>query len=262
MESKTDRFGVLLKLAYDGTAFKGWATQRDERTVAETLQGAIFALDPRASMARGTSRTDAGVHAESQMVAFDASLDIPPRGWVLALNQHLPDDACVRQARRIVTEYNPRFFSRTKRYRYRLLLDRVRHPLERAQAWRVGWKLDLDLMQREASLIEGTHDFAAFRSAHDPRIDTVRTMTKVVVEHEGPLLTIAIEGTAFLHNMIRILVGTLVDVARGHLPEGTIAAAIGARDRRRAGITAPGLGLTLEAIDLALPAEAGEPWPL
>lgn len=256
--------GILLEVAYDGTAFKGWAAQRGERTVEDTLRGAIATLDPRASAPRGTSRTDAGVHAERQMVAFDASLAIPPRGWVLALNQHLPDDVCVRSARSIHAEYNPRFASRGKQYRYRLLLDRVRDPLERHRAWRIGWPLDVEKMRREAAAIVGTHDFAGFRSSHDAREVTVRTLTRAAIEPlGGRILSIAIAGNAFLYNMVRILVGTLVDVGRGHMDEGTIARALAASDgdRRRAGMTAPAHGLTLESVDLELPSETGTPWP-
>ena len=143
------RYGVLLQVAYEGTSFNGWAAQKQgERTIEDTLAGAIHALDPRATPPRGTSRTDAGVHAEAQMAAFDSTLDIPARGWVLAINQHLPDDVAVRSARKVPQGYHPRFSNRGKRYRYRLLLDRVRDPHSRMRAWRIGWPLDLDRLKR------------------------------------------------------------------------------------------------------------------
>lgn len=258
------KHGVLLTVAYDGTAFSGWASQRDARTVEDALRGAIRALDPRAEGPRGSSRTDAGVHAEGQLAAFDASLEIPARGWVLALNQHLPDDVSVRAARTVPVSYSPRFASKKKRYRYRLLLDKVRDPLLRDRAWRIGYDLDMEAMKREAQAIVGTHDFAAFRSAGDERDVTTRTIHAVTVEPEGAegrVWGVAIEGNAFLYNMVRILVGTLVDVARGHLAEGTIARALASRDRSHAGQTAPAQGLVLEHIDVEVPDEAGEPWP-
>ncbi len=260
------RHGVLLGVAYDGTAFRGWAPQREGRTVAGSLAGAIAKLDPRASLPRGVSRTDAGVHAEGQLAAFDATLAIPPRGWVLALNQHMPDDACVRWARAVPEGYNPRFVARAKRYRYRVLLDRIRDPLLRDRAWRLGWDIDRAALAREAATVVGTHDFAAFRSSHDPRNDTVRTVTRCDIEREPDggdrVLGIVVCGNAFLYNMIRIVAGTLMDVARGHLPEGAIARALASRKRGDAGITAPAHGLTLEHVDVALPEGAGEPWPL
>lgn len=255
--------GVLLKIAYDGTAYAGWAPQPEARTVHQAVSGAIAALDPRATVLRGTSRTDAGVHADGQLAAFDASLAIPPRGWVLALNQHLPDDVCVRSARAVPPDFNPRFAARGKRYRYRVLLDRIRDPRWTTRAWRIGWPIDLDRVARAARQFEGEHDFAAFRSSHDARKDTVRTMSRVAVEPgEDPrIVTVVIEGRAFLYNMVRIMVGTLFDVARGKLSEDTVARALDGKERRLAGTTAPAHGLTLESIDVDLPEGAGEPWP-
>jgi tRNA pseudouridine38-40 synthase len=257
-----DRAGVLVQVAYAGSAFSGWATQRDARTVEDTLRGAILAVDPRAEGPRGTSRTDAGVHAEGQLAAFDATVAMPPRGWVLTLNQHLPDDVAVRSARAVPVGFFPRFASKKKRYRYDLLLDKVRDPLLCNRTWRIGYDMDMDRVDREARAIVGTHDFAAFRAAGDERVETVRTIHAVTVENAAPgRWSITVEGTAFLYNMVRILVGTLVDVGRGHLAEGTIARALAGKDRALAGQTAPAHGLTLAAIELALPDGTGEPWP-
>lgn len=256
------RHGVLLQIAYDGTAFSGWASQRDTRTVEEAVRGAIRALDPKASVPRGTSRTDAGVHAEGQMAAFDTSLVLPARGWVLALNQHLPDDVAVRRARSVPVAFQPRFASRGKRYAYHLLFDKVRDPRLRDRAWRIGYEMDLVLLAREARALVGTHDFRAFRAAGDPREDTVRTITDVRLERTSAReAKLVVEGTAFLYNMIRIVTGTLVDVGRGHLPEGTVARAIEGKERKLAGQTAPPQGLVLEHTVLELPEGTGEPWP-
>jgi tRNA pseudouridine38-40 synthase len=256
--------GVLLTVAYEGTSFSGWAAQKDTRTVEEALRGAILTLDPRASDPRGCSRTDAGVHAQGQLAAFDAELFMPPRGWVLTLNQNLPDDIAVRAARAVNVSYNPRFTNKKKRYRYLLVRDKVPDPLLRTRAWRVGWDMDMQRLVREAAAIVGTHDFAAFRSARDVREVTTRTIHSVVVTQlpfDERLWTITIEGNSFLYNMVRILVGTLVDVARANLPEGAVARALEARERGVAGQTAPAHGLTLEHIDVVLPETAGAPWP-
>ncbi len=259
--------GVLLRVAYDGTAFHGWAAQKDARTVEATLRGAILAVDARASSPRGTSRTDAGVHAEGQMAAFDAALAIPARAWVLALNQHLPDDMSVRAAREVPMAYQPRFMSRGKRYRYRVLLDKVRDPLQRSRAWRIGGELNLALMQAEADALLGTHDFIAFRASGDERENTVRTLTRVALERgqgDGERdreLGIVVEGSAFLYNMVRIISGTLVDIGLGKKPPGTVARALSEKQRSITGTTAPAHGLTLEHVFLDLPEEAGESWP-
>jgi tRNA pseudouridine38-40 synthase len=228
------------------------------------VRGAILAVDPKATAPRGTSRTDAGVHAEGQVAAFDAELVIPARGWVLALNQHLPDDVAVRSARVVPSGYAPRFASKKKRYRYEWIFDKLRDPLLRDRAWRIGYDMDMDLVGREAKTIVGTHDFAAFRSAGDEREVTVRTIEAVDVtpsSSDPRRWSIGIEGSAFLYNMVRILVGTLADVGRGHLEPGAIARALDKKERGLAGQTAPPHGLFLERIDLDLPAEAGERWP-
>jgi tRNA pseudouridine38-40 synthase len=253
---------VLLEVAYDGTAFHGWATQPRVRTVQETLFGAVVAMDHRASAPRGASRTDAGVHAAAQLVAFDTSHRIPPRGWVLGLNRHLPADVAVRSACAVPPGYTPRFAARGKRYRYQLVVDMVRDPRWRERAWRVS-ELDVEAMTSEGKAAIGTHDFAGFRSSGDARETTVRTLTRVDVERGSEsLLSVIVEGNAFLYNMVRILVGTMVDVGRGRIEKGAVARALESRSRRDSGTTAPAHGLVLERVDAELPAEAGERWPL
>jgi tRNA pseudouridine38-40 synthase len=255
--------GVLLEVAYDGTAFHGWAAQKETRTVEETLRGAVLAMDPGASDLRGASRTDAGVHAEGQAVAFDTTREISAQGWVLGLNQHLPEDVAVRRARSIPPEYVPRFSARGKRYRYRILVDSVRDPHWRTRAWRVS-DLELAPLRAEGLSAVGTHDFAGFRGSSDARPNTVRTITRVEVETEaaGRVLGIVVEGTAFLYNMVRILVGTMVDVARARIDAGAVARALASRSRSDAGTTAPAHGLVLERVDLVLPDTIGPSWPL
>jgi tRNA pseudouridine38-40 synthase len=254
--------GVLLEVAYDGTAFHGWASQKGMRTVEETVRGAVLAMDPRAGDVRGASRTDAGVHADAQAVAFDASLSIPPRGWVLGLNQHLPEDVAVRAAHAVPPGFVPRFAAQGKRYRYRILVDDVRDPRWRTRAWRLP-DLDVAAVALEAQAARGTHDFASFRSSADERPSTVRTLSRVDVEQDDDprLVSVIVEGTAFMHNMVRILVGTMVDVGRRRLDPGSMAAALEARDRRSAGTTAPAHGLVLEQVHLPLSGVSTDRWP-
>jgi tRNA pseudouridine38-40 synthase len=259
--SDEHRFGVLLEVAYDGTAFHGWATQKDRRTVEETIRGAVLAMDDRALGPHGTSRTDAGVHAMGQLAVVDATREIPPKGWVLGLNQNLPEDVAIRAARVVPAGFRPRFAAKGKRYRYRVLLDQVRDPAWTHRAWRLSPPVDLFKLAREAKAAEGTHDFAAFRASGDEREDTVRTLHRVAIEEAGPVLSIVIDGNAFLYNMVRILVGTMMDVARGRLAEGTIVRALHSKDRRDAGTTAPAHGLVLERVEVELPPGTGDPWP-
>lgn len=227
----------------------------------EVLRGAVVAVEPQASGLRGASRTDAGVHAEGQAVAFDTDRLLPAKAWCLALNQHLPEDVAVRRARAVPAGFAPRFAARGKRYRYRVLEDTLRDPVWRGRAWRVSGPLAVDAMAEAAAAAVGTHDFGAFRAAADERPSSVRTLTRVDVERAGRHVDVVVEGTAFLYNMVRILAGTLVDVGLGKRPPEAIARALASRNRGDAGPTAPAQGLTLEDVDLELPEDAGEPWP-
>lgn len=267
----TEARGVLLEVAYRGTAYSGFAVQRDVPTIEGELTRALRTIDPTASSLRFASRTDAGVHAEGNLVAFDARLPLPPRGWLQTLNRELPDDIAVRRVRAMSVGFNPRFASRSKRYRYTILLDKVRDPGLADRAWRVGYEVRLDALEAECGSLLGTHDFAAFRGAGDARENTVRTLTRVeLVRTPDPrVVQIVVEGSAFLYNMVRIVAGSLVDVARDHLAPGGLTRALASKDRRDLGQTAPAHGLCLEHVDYTLPADAppvvrdgdASPWP-
>lgn len=256
---------ILLSLAYDGRRFAGFARQPTQRTIAGELLGAVQAIDPTVRDVRGASRTDTGVHARDQRVAFDPKIVIPPRGWALGLARHLPEDIAVRRAALVPPGFVPRFCSVKKRYRYRISFDLRRDPFLEGRAWRVPERLDdatIARIREEAAPLLGTHDFAAFRSAADDRENTTRTLFSIDPERDPADpngLWITVEGTAFMHNMVRILVGTLIDVARGRKPPGAAARALASRDRRDAGITAPPDGLVLDRIWLEN--EGTEAWP-
>ncbi len=257
--------GILLTVAYDGRPFSGFAHQPDRRTIAGELLHALRAIDPTIREIRGSSRTDAGVHAFGQRVAFDPSREIPTRGWVLGTARHLPWEIAVRRASIVPRGFTPRFASLGKRYRYLVLRDLVRDPFLEGRVWRVDQMRDDASIARaaaEASLAVGTHDFAAFRSAADPRENTVRTLRSIVVEvdRDDPrLVRIEVQGDAFMHNMVRILVGTFVDVARERLDPGAVTRALASKRRDDAGITAPPDGLYL--VSVALSDEGHGAWP-
>jgi tRNA pseudouridine38-40 synthase len=256
--------GVCLVVAYDGTDFVGWQEQPGQRTVQGVLEAAIAAVDGQPTKVRGAGRTDSGVHAEGQVAAFDTARLLGPRNWMLALNQQLPDDVAVRAAGACAPGYNPRYDALEKLYRYVLLLGEARDPHWRGRAWHVarvhtdgeaGRRLDLDALRDGAARLVGTHDFGAFRAADDERVETVRTIheVRVVTSFAGhpDLLAIEVRGTAFLKQMVRILVGTLLEVGRGRRRADSIDALLepGAR-RASAGITAPAHGLTMVSVKL------------
>lgn len=254
--------GVLLTLAYDGTAFSGFARQPNARSIAGELDGAVRALDPRASLVRGASRTDAGVHARGQVVAFDSTANIPPRGWVLGLLAHLPDEIAVTRAARVADGYDPRQHAVRKTYRYLVLQSPVRDPFLRHRAWRVGDRLNHEVLRGELEDLLGEHDFAAFRSSSDERTETVRRIVRAELLRDGGderCLTLEIQGDRFMHRMVRIIAGTVIDVARGRLPRGAVRRALQSLSRRDLGMTAPASGLCLEQIELD---DAGQDaWP-
>jgi len=258
--------GILLTVAYDGRSFSGFAPQPNQRTIAGELLTALRTVDPSIREIRGASRTDAGVHALDQRVAFDPGRVIPPRGWALATSRALPREIAVRRASIVERGFTPRFVSNGKRYRYLVLRDPVRDPFLDGRVWRIEQALSDAAVVRarqEALLAIGTHDFAAFRSAADPRENTVRTIRTFTVQIDPAdprLVQIDIEGSGFMHNMVRILVGTLLDVARGRLGEGAISRALLSRRRADAGITAPPDGLCLMAV--LLPDEGQAAWPV
>jgi tRNA pseudouridine38-40 synthase len=256
--------GIVLEIAYSGTAFHGWARQETCRTVADTVQRALTKMDPNASLLRGASRTDAGVHAEGQVAAFDTAMTIPLKGWVLGINQQLPEDVSIRAARRCPVGFEPRFACTGKRYRYGLRVDPVRHPFWEQNRWRIPSDLDVESMQLAAQDFVGTHHFGAFHSARDERSNLVRNVLSVdvhVEEHTpcpprvalGNLpaprnLSVVVVGTAFLYNMVRIMTGTLVEIGRGRRELGAIRQALASGIRTDAGVTAPAHALTLEAV--------------
>jgi len=258
-----DLHGVLLTLAYDGAPFCGYVKQKNGRTVAGELEGAIAAVDPKASTTRGVSRTDAGVHARGQLVAFDSSKDIDPRGWVLALNRELPREIAVVRAARTPARFEPRRHVLNKTYVYRILESRTRDPLVDHFAWRIPYRLNQLLMQAAAASIQGEHDFRAFRGSADARDETVRHIFRISLTpaaHDSRITELRVTGNKFLYNMLRIIAGTLVDIGRGHLPPDTFARALQSGLRKDLGITAPPEGLVLDSIELTEMGE--EPWPL
>ena len=256
--------GIALGVAYQGTRFHGFAPQPGMRTVYGTLLEAVQSMGADVSEMRGLSRTDAGVHARAQLVAFDTQQIIAARGWVLGLNHHLPEDVSVRSARTVPIGFNPRFASLGKRYVYSLLQDPLPDPLLCHTTWHQHRDFDDALARAELEAAVGTHDFSAFRSASDSRPSAVRTIVRSSVTRDRGdprCVHLEVEGTAFLHNMVRILAGTAVDVALGRKPPGTLARALQSGLRAEAGRTAPPQGLLLAASTVAWPDEAGEPWP-
>lgn len=243
---------VRLIVRYDGTDFSGWQRQRGVPTVQESIEIAASVMACERVTVRGAGRTDAGVHAHGQLAAFRTEADIPDHGWRLGLTGRLPRSIGITDARRVQDDFDPRRASAGKRYRYLIISSPHRDPLLRDRAWHLWGDLDVSLMRREAEALVGSHDFAAFRAADCERETTVRTLFRVDVldrfQGRDDLIAVEVEGTAFLKNMVRVIVGTLVDVGRGRLPPGTVRKRLADHDRTLSGMTAPPQGLYLDEV--------------
>lgn len=258
---------MCLVVAYDGTDFHGFQRQPGQRTVQGELERAASEMAGHPVSVRGAGRTDAGVHALGQVVAFDSARLISERGWMLGLNTKLPDDIRVQHARACAPGYHPRFDSVGKRYRYLLQLGEAKNPLLRHRAWQLGkWRLDVARMREAARALIGTHDFRAFRAADDERENTVRSLWAIEITEgfggDRSLIALEFHGNAFMKNMVRILTGTLVDVGIGRLSVEAMGRLLGAEAQRSdAGQTAPPQGLTLVEVELGRNAHEGASAP-
>jgi len=240
-------------LRYDGRAFHGWQVQKNAATAMDTFQRALWGILGEQTDVKGCSRTDAGVHAREYGVSFHTACAIPCEGLVRALNAALPPEMAAMGCREVPADFHARYSAKGKRYVYRILNSELRDPFLEGWSYRVPQPLDAAAMHREAQAFVGTHDFASFQNAGTDVADTVRTVFSCAVAREGSLVTIAVEGDGFLYNMVRIMAGTLVDLARGTLPAGSLPAILAACDRSRAGFTAPACGLMLDRVFYELP---------
>ena len=237
------RFKLILE--YDGAAYHGWQIQPALLTIQGLLQEALGRLAGGPVLVTGAGRTDAGVHALGQVASFEAPIALSPRVLQRALNALLPRDIVVLQATEAAPDFDARFSARSKTYRYTLL--RREYP----SAWHAGrvlfvpYPLDDAAMVAATEAIVGCHDFSAFRASTCAAKSPVRTVHDARWRLEGDCWHFEITANAFLQHMVRILVGTLLEVGRGRRSAESLAELLVARDRRRAGKTAPPHGLCL-----------------
>lgn len=239
---------LLLTLRYDGTAYHGWQVQPNAITVQQTLQDAIEAVTGVRSGVIGCSRTDTGVHAEMFCCTFDTESKISENRFPAALNMHLPEDIGVYECREVPRDFHPRYMAKGKRYTYRVWNAYTRNPFVDRYVTRNTLSLDAQWLHTIAQQFIGTHDFSAFCSAGADTEDHIRTVASFSVKREGEMVLFTVEANGFLYNMVRIMVGTLLDIAAGRLPAETIALALETGDRQKAGATAPAAGLCLEKV--------------
>ena len=225
---------LKLTLAYEGTNYAGWQIQRraSHPTIQGTLQEAFRRIVGERVRVVGSGRTDAGVHALVQVAHARVRSPLPCERLQRALNAVLPPDIVVTKVEEAPAGFHARFGARVKRYRYRIVTGGVVLPFERRYVHHVRVPLDAALMRREAKALRGRHDMRAFHKLSRPVADARRTISQISVRRRGRELTIELEANGFLHGMVRSIVGTLIDVGRGHRPPGTMAQILKARERR------------------------------
>jgi tRNA pseudouridine38-40 synthase len=240
---------IALALEYDGRGFCGFQSQPDACAVQDALERALGEVADETVRVVAAGRTDAGVHATSQIVHFDTDATRPDSAWVRGVNAHLPQAIAVLWAQPVDKTFHSRFAARARYYTY-LLLDRPQRP--GLSAGRVGWyhrPLDVDAMARAATSLVGTHDFSAFRAAECQAKTPVKTLLALDVTREGELIRLDFAAHAFLHHMVRNIVGALVYVGSGRQSAGWIEALLAARDRTRAAPTFAPDGLYFTGAD-------------
>lgn len=236
---------VKLIIEYDGTNYSGWQVQPNGITIQQVMEEALARLLNCAVRLRSSGRTDAGVHAKGMVAMFQTESVIPLRAFADGLNTLLPPDIAVREAAEVPPDFNPRADAVGKHYRYTIYNGLRRSPLVRLYAWHLRERLDLEAMQKGAEHFIGELDFAAFRSSGCAAETTRRRIDSLTVSRDTDMIYIDVRGSGFLRNMVRIMVGTLVEIGLGkRFPEG-IPAIFTALDRSAAGITAPPQGLCL-----------------
>ena len=233
-------------ISYDGTLFSGYQVQPNKRTVQLEVEGALKRLH-KGSLVKITAsgRTDAGVHAKGQVIHFDSPLAITEEKWVKALHALLPEDIAIIKVEKADPTFHARYHPKGKEYRYFIRRSTVRDPFTRHYQYQYGYPLDIDKMREGALYLMGTHDFTSFCSAKTEVVDRVRTIIKIELIEDGDELLIRFVGDGFLYNMVRILVGTLLEVGRGLKTPNEIPKIIEQKNRQYAGKTAPAHGLYL-----------------
>ena len=257
---------VMLTIAYDGTAYRGWQIQAGQETIEGVLNRCISELTGETVEVTGASRTDSGVHAMGNLAVFDTQSLIPAEKFSYALNQRLPEDIRIQNSQEVTADFHPRHCSSRKTYEYRIYNAPFALPVKRLYSYFTYVPLDVERMREGAAFLVGEHDFKSFCSVDTQAQTTVRQVDSVEVWEEnvsgmvdmaedavhgremqrpGREIVIRVAGRGFLYNMVRIMAGTLMEVGRGKLPPKCVKDILAACDRQAAGPTAPACGLTL-----------------
>jgi len=236
---------IKLTIAYDGTRYSGWQFQTNGISIQEVLQTAIKNITGKRVKLTGSGRTDAGVHAEGQVANFKTASKIPLKKLQMGLNRQLAKDIVILKAEEAPISFDSQRSARSKLYLYTIYNNDFVDPLIKDFAVKCFYDLDIADMRRAAAMLKGKHDFKSFQAKDAVEKKSVRTLKNIRIAKEGDLVYIHIEANGFLYNMVRIIVGTLIDVGRGKISCDEVKSILLKKDRRFAGPTMPAKGLRL-----------------
>lgn len=236
---------VKLTIEYDGTNYHGWQVQSNAKTVQGTVERAIRGLTGEEITITGSSRTDQGVHAYGQVANFFTHSNIPQDRFSYALNRMLPEDIVIKKSEEVSLDFHARYCSKGKKYRYLIYNSSFPSAIFRNRSYHVSHLVDMEEMEKSIDFFLGTHDFSAFRSTGSSVKTSVRTIFDVKLTRAEDNIWFEVSGDGFLYNMVRIMVGTIVDVGMGRIKSKDIPSIIESLDRKKAGRTAPPQGLYL-----------------
>lgn len=236
---------IKLTIAYKGTNFMGWQKQVSSNTIQERIEEAYYDTFKSPIHLTASGRTDAGVHAFNQVANFHTVIDVYPENIVRALNAKLPQDIKIKNATVVDKDFHARYDAIGKTYLYQIYNHDRSSPFLEDYSYKVTYSLDLAKMQKASLFLLGEHDFSSFMSAGSSTKNFVKNIYDIRIEKKSHLLSIVITGNGFLYNMVRIIAGTLIDIARGRFDPEEILKILNAKDRKIAGHTAKAQGLFL-----------------
>ena len=240
---------IKLVIEYDGTQYQGWQVQPNGQTIQAVIQDCLKHLTGESSQLTGSGRTDSGVHALGQVAHFKTESRLDANTFQRALNSLLPEDIVIRRAEEVDAEFHARRSARSKVYEYRILNRTTPPAIDRQYLWYIPQKLNLDEMKKATHSLVGEHDFSAFRSVGSPTRSSVRNLLRAEWKRgKGGHLRFEIEASGFLKQMVRAIVGTLVEVGRGKISVQEFKRILDSKDRKEAGPTAPARGLFLKEV--------------
>lgn len=236
---------IRLTIEYDGTDYCGWQRQKNGLSIQEVIEKTLKKILRENIKVTGAGRTDSGVHARGQVANFKTSSDLALKNIYRALNTNLPNDICARNIRTVHSGFNAQFDAKSKMYRYAIYAGGKISPFVKKYAVPIPYGLDIAAMQKASKYLLGRHDFSSFMSLHSSAKTAVRTIKNISVTRKGSWVFVNVEADGFLYNMVRAIVGTLLDIGRGALEAPSMKKVLSAKNRSSAGPTAPAKGLAL-----------------